>query len=104
MLVCSIGAILILRTISDRDLFLFGNPSGEVPLYALSCQPAGGSPKNRNGAAQRVDYAAHYCAELLEHGLIEPVTPGAEVGDRRFQTSEKGRAFLLALDRAGHAR
>jgi hypothetical protein len=97
MLVCSSGAILILRTISERDVFLFGNPSGEVPLYALPWRPAGSSPKNMNGAAQIVDYAAHYCAELLEHRLIEPMTKASERGDRRFRVSESGQALLLDL-------
>ena len=98
MLVCSIGAILILRTISERELCLFGDPSGEIPLCVVSLRPAGSSPKNvKNGVRHKVDYAAHYCAELLGHGLIEPMTTASELGDRRFRVSERGQALLLDL-------
>lgn len=107
MLMPSNGAINILQTISERELCLHGDPSGSIPLFPLPLRPPGRRPRNSNDVewlAHRgvspVDYAARLCAELLAHGLVESMTPGAERGDRRFQISNKGHALLLALPSA----
>jgi hypothetical protein len=106
MLMPSDGAINILKTISERELCLHGDPSGPIPLFPLPLRPPGSRPRNSNEVEWRahrvspVDYSARLCAELLAQGLVEPMTPGAERGDRRFQISNKGHALLLALPSA----
>ena len=68
------GAIHILRTMSECELYLHGDPSGQVPLFILPLRPwrPGKLPK-----VKPVETNAQYCAELLEHGFIEPMTVGA---------------------------
>jgi hypothetical protein len=90
------GVLDILRAMGERELYLHGDPSGQVPLFLLPMRPRrrAGLPK-----AKPLEAKVEYCAELLERGLIEPMTAGVATGDRRFRISESGRALLLDLDR-----
>jgi hypothetical protein len=90
------GVIDLLRAMCANELYLFGDPSGYVPLFLLPLRlrrPAG-RPKLRP-----VEAVAQYCAELLDRGLIESMTAGVASGDRRFQISDRGRDLMLSLDR-----
>jgi|GEM_PF-2849881 hypothetical protein len=89
------GAVDILRTMSERELYLHGDPTGQVPLFLLPLRPW---RRVKLPKVKPVETKAQYCAELLKHVLIEPMTAGVESGDRRFRISEKGRALLLDLD------
>lgn len=94
----SVAEINILRRIDESELYLQGDPAGQLPLFALPLRRM----RNRKGglvqqSATVVDYAARHCAKLLKHGLIEPMTAGADAGDRRFQISEKGQVLLRDL-------
>jgi hypothetical protein len=75
----------------ERQLDLFGDPSGRIPLYLLQRSPR---LRRRFLNVMPVEPKARDCAELLQHGLIEPVTDGFNSGKRRFQPSSRGFALL----------
>ena len=85
------SAIGILRAMSEGELYLHGDPSGQVPLFLL---PSRLRRRSKLTKVKPVEAKAEYCAELLRHGLIEPRTAGAESGVRLFHVSEKGRELL----------
>jgi hypothetical protein len=90
------GLIGVLRTMGERDVYLHGDPSGQVPLFLLPLRPR---RRVKLPKAEPVEARAEYCAELLKRGLIEPMTAGVAFGDWRFRISDSGRALLLDLDR-----
>ena len=90
------GVICLLWTVGVGELCLLGDPSDEVPLFLL---PLRLRRRVRLPNVGPVEAKAQYCRELLERGLIEPMTAGAESGDRRFQISGKGCAVVMRLRR-----
>src|SRR5476651_2183640 len=72
------GAVDILRTMSERELYLHGDPTGQVPLFLLPLRPW---RRVKLPKVKPVETKAQYCAELLKHVLIEPMTAGVESGD-----------------------
>lgn len=88
----SVGGTGILWAMSEGELYLHGDPSGQVPLFLLPSRLRRGVKLPR---AKPVEPKAQYCAELLKHGLIEPMTADAESGIRRLQISKKGRDLLM---------
>jgi hypothetical protein len=89
----AVNSTHILRTMVERDLDLFGDPSGQILLYLLQRSPRLHRRKT-SPKVQPVEPRARDCAELLERGLIEPVTDGNDSGKRRFQPSSRGLALL----------
>jgi hypothetical protein len=85
------GAIGILRRMSESELYLQGDPSGLVPLFLLPLRPW---RRVKLRVAKPIEATAQHCAELLDDGLIEPITTGVQSGDRRFQISKKGYRAL----------